>query len=126
MGLEGDIAVYNPRDGKRRTYKYDRVFGEVSSQVQVYEDTSALIRSVLDGEPLVSSSLLSYQAHSFLWLESTSSQHLLSSHKPTSINHDHLPQSAVTHCKHTLLPGDGQDTCTSARKARSLQSPLNM
>ena len=50
MGIDGDVAVYNPRDGKRKMFKFDRVFGEDSTQQHVYEDTSALIRSVLDGE----------------------------------------------------------------------------
>lgn len=31
-------------------FKYDRVFGMDSTQEAVYEDTKALIRSVLDGK----------------------------------------------------------------------------
>ena len=50
MGINGEVAAYNPRDGKRKLFKYDRVFGPKSTQTHVYEDTSALIRSVLDGE----------------------------------------------------------------------------
>ena len=49
IGEEGELAVYNPRGGARRLFKYDRVFGPDSTQEQVYEDTKALIRSVLDG-----------------------------------------------------------------------------
>jgi kinesin family protein C2/C3 len=44
--------VYNPRGGGRKLFKYDRVFGPESTQEQVYEDTKALIRSVLDGARL--------------------------------------------------------------------------
>ncbi|KAK9837800.1 hypothetical protein WJX74_005282 [Apatococcus lobatus] len=49
VGMEGEVAVYNPSTRQRRTFKYDRVFGPESSQAEVYEDTKALIRSVLDG-----------------------------------------------------------------------------
>ncbi len=42
--------MYNPRGGQRKLYKFDKVFGIDSSQEQVYEDTKALIRSVLDGD----------------------------------------------------------------------------
>ncbi|KAK9798229.1 hypothetical protein WJX73_010651 [Symbiochloris irregularis] len=49
LGVDGEVAAYNPRDGKRRLFKFDRVFGPEASQTGVYEDTSALIRSVLDG-----------------------------------------------------------------------------
>ncbi|KAK9862343.1 hypothetical protein WJX84_009346 [Apatococcus fuscideae] len=49
VGMEGEVAVYNPNTRQRRTFKYDRVFGPESSQSEVYEDTKALIRSVLDG-----------------------------------------------------------------------------
>ena len=49
VGMEGEVAVYNPNTRQRRTFKYDRVFGPESSQAEVYEDTKALIRSVLDG-----------------------------------------------------------------------------
>lgn len=34
----------------RKQFKYDRVFASGSTQEEVYEDTKALIRSVLDGE----------------------------------------------------------------------------
>lgn len=49
VGLEGDMALYDPQKGRRKIYKYDKVFGVDSTQVEVYEDTKALIRSVLDG-----------------------------------------------------------------------------
>ena len=43
------MAIYAPKDGRRKTFLYDKAFGEASTQEQVYEDTQALIRSVLDG-----------------------------------------------------------------------------
>ncbi|EIE19659.1 kinesin-domain-containing protein, partial [Coccomyxa subellipsoidea C-169] len=49
VGEEGELAVYNPRGGPRKLYKFDKVFGCDSTQEEVYEDTKALIRSVLDG-----------------------------------------------------------------------------
>ena len=49
LGEEGELALYNPRSGARKQFKYDRVFGCDSTQEEVYEDTKALIRSVLDG-----------------------------------------------------------------------------
>ena len=49
MGLQGEVALYHPKDGRRKTFSFDRAFGEGSDQVSVYEDTKALIRSVLDG-----------------------------------------------------------------------------
>lgn len=50
IGEEGEIAVYNPRSGQRKLFKFDKVFGVDSTQDDVYEDTKALIRSVLDGQ----------------------------------------------------------------------------
>ena len=50
MGLDGSLALYDLQRNKRKMYKYDRVFGGDSTQEEVYEDTKALIRSVLDGE----------------------------------------------------------------------------
>ena len=50
LGEDGELALYNPRSGGRKQFKYDRVFGAGSTQEEVYEDTKALIRSVLDGE----------------------------------------------------------------------------
>lgn len=49
VGLEGDLALYDPMKGRRKIYKYDKVFGTESTQEEVYEDTKGLIRSVLDG-----------------------------------------------------------------------------
>ena len=43
----------------RKQFKYDRVFASGSTQEEVYEDTKALIRSVLDGERC-SPAVLSY------------------------------------------------------------------
>ena len=43
------VAISNPRNLLRKQYKFDKVFGPESTQEQVYEDTKALIRSVLDG-----------------------------------------------------------------------------
>ena len=51
VGLQGEVALYGPKDGKRKTFAFDKAFGEGSDQVSVYEDTKALIRSVLDGAP---------------------------------------------------------------------------
>ena len=49
VGVEGELAVYNPRGGARKQFKFDRVFGPAATQAEVYEDTKFLIRSVLDG-----------------------------------------------------------------------------
>ena len=43
------VAIQKPGTTNRKQYKYDKVFGPESNQEQVYEDTKALIRSVLDG-----------------------------------------------------------------------------
>ena len=43
------VAIQKPGAGTRKQFKYDKVFGPESNQEQVYEDTQALIRSVLDG-----------------------------------------------------------------------------
>ena len=43
------VAIQKPGAGTRKQFKYDKVFGPDSNQEQVYEDTKALIRSVLDG-----------------------------------------------------------------------------
>ena len=51
VGVQGEVALYNPKNGQRKTFSFDKAFGEGSDQVSVYEDTKALIRSVLDGEP---------------------------------------------------------------------------
>ena len=47
------VAIQKPGAGTRKQFKYDKVFGPDSNQEQVYEDTKALIRSVLDGTPAV-------------------------------------------------------------------------
>ena len=49
VGVEGELAVYNPRGGGRKQFKFDRVFGSGATQAEVYDDTKFLIRSVLDG-----------------------------------------------------------------------------
>ena len=49
VGLQGEVALYHPKDGRRKTFSFDKAFGEGSGQASVYEDTKALIRSVLDG-----------------------------------------------------------------------------
>lgn len=64
IGMDGEVAVYNPNTRQRRTFKYDRVFGPESSQAEVYEDTKALIRSVLDGE-IPSSTSRPFAMHPF-------------------------------------------------------------
>lgn len=63
--MDGEVAAYNPRDGKRRLFKFDRVFGPEASQTGVYEDTSALIRSVLDGEAAPDMHALHCTLHAF-------------------------------------------------------------
>jgi Microtubule binding len=50
-GVEGEVAIYNPRTGARKVFRYDRVFGAGADQEAVFEDTKPLIRSVLDGAP---------------------------------------------------------------------------
>ena len=47
--LGQQVAIQKPGTSNRKQYKYDKVFGPDSNQEQVYEDTKALIRSVLDG-----------------------------------------------------------------------------
>lgn len=47
VGMDGEVAVYEK--GERKMYKFDRIFDGTSAQMEVYEDTQALIRSVLDG-----------------------------------------------------------------------------
>ena len=50
LGPGLQVAIQKPGTTNRKQYKYDKVFGPESNQEQVYEDTKALIRSVLDGE----------------------------------------------------------------------------
>jgi hypothetical protein len=54
-GVDGELAVYNPRNGQRKVFKFDKIFQTGSTQEEVYEDTKPLIRSVLDGvHPFIS------------------------------------------------------------------------
>ena len=50
VGMDGDLAVYDPARGDRKVFKVDRVFDETATQTGIYEDTQPLIRSVLDGK----------------------------------------------------------------------------
>uniref|UniRef100_A0A061S3R0 Kinesin family member C2/C3 n=1 Tax=Tetraselmis sp. GSL018 TaxID=582737 RepID=A0A061S3R0_9CHLO len=45
---DGEIACYNQK-GHRKLFQFDKVFGEASTQDDVYGETAPLIRSVLDG-----------------------------------------------------------------------------
>jgi len=49
LGDDGDMAVYSHKHNKWHEYKFDRVFGENSTQKEVYQETKPLVRSVLDG-----------------------------------------------------------------------------
>ncbi|KAE9614134.1 putative minus-end-directed kinesin ATPase [Lupinus albus] len=52
VGDDGDLVVSNPlKPGKesRKHFKFNKVFGQVSTQEEVFIDTQPLIRSVLDG-----------------------------------------------------------------------------
>ncbi len=52
VGEDGELAVHDPSGQQDcRVYRFDKIFGDASSQEDVYEDTQPLIRSVLDGEP---------------------------------------------------------------------------
>ena len=46
------VNVFSHKHNKWHQYKFDRVFGEESTQDDVYEETKPLIRSVLDGGSL--------------------------------------------------------------------------
>ncbi len=56
VGSEQDLATYDPAPKPHsthvghRTYRFDRIFGEATTQQEIYADTQPLIRSVLDGE----------------------------------------------------------------------------
>lgn len=50
IGDDGAVAVYSHKHSKWQEYKFDRVFGESSTQREVYAETKPLVRSVLDGE----------------------------------------------------------------------------
>jgi hypothetical protein len=48
--LEGNsIAVLNPATKRTQTFDFDRVFGDQSSQDQVFEEVRPVLTSVLDG-----------------------------------------------------------------------------
>ncbi|KAL2342754.1 hypothetical protein Fmac_004039 [Flemingia macrophylla] len=52
VGDDGELIVSNPlKQGKenRKLFKFNKVFGQASSQEEVFKDTQPLIRSVLDG-----------------------------------------------------------------------------
>ncbi|KAK7318229.1 hypothetical protein RJT34_02928 [Clitoria ternatea] len=52
VGDEGELIVSNPlKQGKesRKLFKFNKVFGQATSQEEVFKDTQPLIRSVLDG-----------------------------------------------------------------------------
>ncbi|KAL4441440.1 hypothetical protein ABPG77_001944 [Micractinium sp. CCAP 211/92] len=49
IGEEGQVHVFSAKHNKWHPFKFDRVFGEDSSQDEVYAETQPLIRSVLDG-----------------------------------------------------------------------------
>ncbi|WOL05914.1 kinesin-4-like isoform X1 [Canna indica] len=52
IGENGEIAIVNPsKQGKDapRLFKFNKVFGQTSTQEEVYLDTQSLVRSVLDG-----------------------------------------------------------------------------
>lgn len=46
---EENIAVYSHKHSKWHQFKFDKVFGENSTQEEVYRETKPLVRSVLDG-----------------------------------------------------------------------------
>ncbi|XP_061348692.1 kinesin-like protein KIN-14J [Gastrolobium bilobum] len=52
VGDDGELVISNPlKQGKesRKLFKFNKVFGQASSQEEVFMDTQPLIRSVLDG-----------------------------------------------------------------------------
>ncbi|CAJ1937424.1 unnamed protein product [Sphenostylis stenocarpa] len=52
VGDDGELIVSNPlKQGKenRKLFKFNKVFGQATSQDEVFKDTQPLIRSVLDG-----------------------------------------------------------------------------
>lgn len=49
VGEEGKLAVYSAKHSKWHEFTVDRVFGEHSTQSEIYEETKPLVRSVLDG-----------------------------------------------------------------------------
>jgi kinesin family protein C2/C3 len=49
VGEEGALAVYSAKHSKWHQFQFDRVFGENSTQKDVWSETKPLVRSVLDG-----------------------------------------------------------------------------
>ena len=49
-GEEGTLNVFSQKHNKWHNFRFDRVFGEGSTQDDVYAETQPLIRSVLDGK----------------------------------------------------------------------------
>ncbi|KAG4398290.1 hypothetical protein GLYMA_08G014800v4 [Glycine max] len=52
VGDDGELIVGNPlKQGKenRKLFKFNKVFGQATSQEEIFKDTQPLIRSVLDG-----------------------------------------------------------------------------
>lgn len=49
LGEEGSLQVFSQKHNKWHGYRFDKVFGEDSTQDGVYAETQPLIRSVLDG-----------------------------------------------------------------------------
>ncbi|MEW5299266.1 MAG: hypothetical protein WDW36_002299 [Sanguina aurantia] len=49
LSVDGELAILDKAGGRPQVFKYDRVFGEDSTQEEIYSDTQPLIRSVLDG-----------------------------------------------------------------------------
>jgi hypothetical protein len=52
VGADNELAAYNVETNTSKMFIFDRVFGENSTQEEVYAETQPLIRSVLDGAPL--------------------------------------------------------------------------
>jgi hypothetical protein len=52
-GEEGKLHVFSQKHNKWHDFKFDKVFGEGSTQDEVYAETQPLIRSVLDGALLL-------------------------------------------------------------------------
>lgn len=66
LGVDGELAALNPRNGQRKVFKFDKIFDPASTQEEVYEDTKPLIRSVLDG--MIFLRICFGQVHYVLWL----------------------------------------------------------
>lgn len=56
----GTVLITNRGTSEKpKAFKFDKVFGEMSSQDEVYAESQPLIRSVLDGESFFRKALLS-------------------------------------------------------------------